>query len=133
MAMSAEHKAALAKGRRESHAVKRYLEALGNRRPGRPVTPERLRERIAELGARVEEESDPLKALELRQQRIDAEATLAQAEAAEDMSHLEKAFVRVAKPFSERKGISYSAWRQSGVPADVLRRAGIARTRSKKV
>ena len=132
MAMSAEHKAALAKGRRESHAVKRYLEALGSRKPGRPVTPERLRDRIAELGTKIEEESDPLKALEMRQQKIDAEASLAHAEAAEDMSHLEKAFVKVAKSFSERKGISYSAWRQSGVPADILRRAGIARTRSKK-
>ncbi len=132
MAMSAEHKAALAKGRRESHAVKRYLEALANRKPGRPVTPERLRDRIVELGNRIEDEGDPLKALELRQQRIDAEIALARAEAAEDMSHLEKAFVQNAKSFSQRKGISYSAWRQSGVPAEVLRRAGIAQTRSKK-
>ncbi len=132
MAMSAKHKAALAKGRRESHAVKRYLEAIGNRRPGRPVTPERLRERVADLGARIEEESDLLKALELRQQRIDAEAALAHAEAAEDMSHLENAFVENAKSFAERKGISYSAWRQSGVPAEILRRAGIAQTRSRR-
>jgi hypothetical protein len=132
MPMSAQHKAALAKGRRESHAVKRYLEALGNRRPGRPVTPERLRERIADLGARIEDEQDLLKALEMRQQRIDAEVTLAKVEAAEDMSHLEDAFVKHAKAFSERKGISYSAWRQSGVPAEILRRAGIAQTRSRR-
>ena len=60
MAMSAEHKAALAQGRREGRAVKQYLESLGNRRPGRPVTPERLRDKVAGLEARIAAESDPL-------------------------------------------------------------------------
>jgi hypothetical protein len=129
MAMSAQHKAALAQGRREGRAVKQYLEALGNRRPGRPVTPERLRDKIASLESRIAEEADPLRALEMRQERLDAEAALARAEATEDFGALEAAFIEHAKAYSERKGISYSAWRESGVPADVLRRAGIARTR----
>jgi hypothetical protein len=130
MAMSAQHKAALAQGRREGRAVKQYLEALGSRRPGRPVTPERLRDKIASLETRIGEEMDPLKALEMRQERLDAEAALARAEAAEDFAALETAFVEHARSYSERKGISYSAWRESGVAADVLRRAGIARTRA---
>ena len=130
MAMSAQHKAALAQGRREGRAIKQYLEALGNRRPGRPVTPERLREKITSLESRIAEEPDPLKALEMRQDRIDAEAALARAEATEDFAALEEAFVKHAKDYSERKGISYSAWRESGVAAEVLRRAGIARTRA---
>jgi len=129
MAMSAQHKAALAQGRREGRAVKQYLEALGNRRPGRPVTPERLRDKISSLETRIAEEADPLRALEMRQERIDAEAALARAEVTEDFAELEGAFVEHAKAYSERKGISYSAWRESGVAADVLRRAGIARTR----
>ncbi len=129
MAMSAQHKAALAQGRREGRAVKQYLEALGSRRPGRPVTPERLRDKITSLESRIAEEADPLKALEMRQERLDAEAALVRAEATEDFAALEAAFVEHAKPYSERKGISYSAWRESGVPADVLRRAGIPRTR----
>ena len=129
MAMSAEHKAALAQGRREGRAVKQYLEALGNRRPGRPVTPERLRDKIASLESRIGEEADPLKALEMRQERLDAEASLARAEATEDFAGLEAAFIEHAKLYSERKGISYSAWRESGVAAEVLRRAGIPRTR----
>jgi hypothetical protein len=129
MAMSAQHKAALAQGRREGRAVKQYLEALGNRRPGRPVTPERLRDKIAALESRIGEEADPLRALEMRQERIDAEAALARAEATEDFDALEAAFIEHARAYSERKGISYSAWRESGVAADVLRRAGIARTR----
>jgi len=129
MAMSAQHKAALAQGRREGRAVKQYLEALGSRRPGRPVTPERLRDKIASLETRIGEEEDPLKALEMRQERLDVEAALARAEATEDFAALEVAFVEHARSYSERKGISYSAWRESGVAADVLRRAGVARTR----
>lgn len=129
MAMSAQHKAALAQGRREGRAVKQYLEALGNRRPGRPVTPERLRDKISSLESRIAEEADPLRALEMRQERIDAEAALARAEATEDFDGLEAAFIEHAQAYSERKGISYTAWREAGVPADVLRRAGIARTR----
>ena len=129
MAMSAQHKAALAQGRREGRAVKQYLEALGSRRPGRPVTPARLRDKIASLESRIAEEEDPLKALEMRQERLDAEAALARAEATEDFAALEDAFIEHAKSYSERKGISYSAWRESGVAADVLRRAGIPRTR----
>jgi hypothetical protein len=129
MAMSAQHKAALAQGRREGRAVKQYLEALGNRRPGRPVTPERLRDKIAALESRIAAEIDPLKALEMRQERLDAEAALARAEATEDLADLEAAFVEHAGPYSERKGISYSAWREAGVAADALRRAGIPRSR----
>ena len=128
--MSAEHKAALAQGRREGRAVKGYLEGLGSRRPGRPVTPERLRDKVAGLEARIAAEADPLKALELRQERIDAQEALVRAEVSEDLATLEAAFVEHAGSYSERKGISYAAWREAGVPADVLRRAGVGRSRS---
>jgi hypothetical protein len=72
MAMSKEHKAALAQGRRESRAIKRYLEALGNRRPGRPVTTESLESRISRIDDKLRDENDPLKKVDLLQQRIDA-------------------------------------------------------------
>jgi hypothetical protein len=35
--------------------------------------------------------------------------------------------VKSAAPYSERKGITYSAWREVGVPANVLEKAGISR------
>jgi hypothetical protein len=127
MPMTPEHKAALARGRRESRAVKRYLECLASRRPGRPVTPERLKERLASIEARLQTESDPLKALELRQARIDASDALAQVEASSNAAALEGDFVEHAKGYGERKGISYAAWREAGVPAAVLRAAGITR------
>jgi len=127
MAMSAQHKAALAQGRRESRAIKLYLEALGNRRPGRPVTPGSLQKRIADLEAKIAAETDPLKAVDLRQSRIEAELALAKAESAADMAELEKGFVKNAKSYSGRKGISYTAWREAGVPAAMLKQAGINR------
>jgi hypothetical protein len=130
MAMSAEHKAALALGRREARAVKRYLDAIANRKPGRPVTPERLRERIASLKAKIETETDVLRALEMRQERIDAEVALAIAEATEDPVGLEEDFIEHARSYAERKGISYPAWRESKVPAASLKKAGISRSAS---
>lgn len=129
MPMSDEHKAALAQGRRESRAIKSYLQALGSRRPGRPVTADSVRKRIESIDERLAGEDDPLRALDLRQERLDAEATLKDVEAKEDIDELEKGFVETAKSYSQRKGISYAAWRQVGVPASVLKAAGIPRSR----
>jgi hypothetical protein len=129
MPMTPEHKAALARGRRESRAIKRYLEALSKKRkPGRPVTPETLRTRIESLEEKISAEDDPLKALEMRQERIDAEEALAVAEAADDLEELEKGFAEHARSYSERKHIGYAAWREAGVPAAVLKAAGIGRS-----
>lgn len=129
MQMSPEHKAALVRGRRESRAIKSYLEALGSRRPGRPVTTDSVNRRLESIDQRLSDETDPLRQLDLRQDRLDAEAALKGVEAKEDIDSLESAFVEVAKTYSERKGISYPAWRQVGVPAAVLKKAGVPRTR----
>jgi hypothetical protein len=130
MAMSDEHKAALAQGRKEARAIKLYLEVLAARKPGRPVTPDRLKNRIATLEAKIATEADPMRALEMRQSRLEAEAALAKAPEAVDMETLEAGFVGHARVYGDRKGISYAAWREQGVPAAVLSKAGIARTRS---
>lgn len=44
-----------------------------------------------------------------------------------DMEALEAGFIAVARPYSDRKGLSYAAWRAVGVKPRVLRAAGIAR------
>ncbi len=129
MAMSEEHKAALAKGRREGRAVKQYLRMVGSRRPGRPVTKDSLERRITGLSEKIRGEEDPLKRLELIQSRIDAEDQMAEIEEAVDADAIEKEFIEVANSYSERKGLSYSAWREAGVSAQILREAGIPRTR----
>ena len=127
MAMSAEHKAALAAGRRESRAIKEYLGAMAARRPGRPVTAETLAARIADLEKRIAAESNPLKAVDLRQARLDAEQALDAAKDTADTAAMEAAFIEYARAYSERKGITYAAWRESGVPAAALKKAGITR------
>lgn len=129
MAMSDEHKAALAQGRNESRTIKRYLDALGGRRRGRPITRESLERRLATLDAKIAAETDSLKKVDLIQRRLETENALKAMSNLADLAALEEGFVKVAKSYSERKGISYAAWREAGVPADVLRRAGIARTR----
>ena len=129
MAMSAEHKAALVKGRAEAKAISTYLDALASRRPGRPVTRDGLEKRLASLNERLAAETNNLKKVDLLQLKIEVEEALASAQSNVDVSGLEADFAKVAADYSNRKGISYSAWRGAGVPAAVLKKAGIARTR----
>ncbi len=44
-----------------------------------------------------------------------------------EIQGLEAAFIEIALPYSERKGLSYEAWRAVGVQPRVLRAAGISR------
>lgn len=124
--MTAEHKAALAIGRDQGRAVRRYLEALEANRPrrGRKRTPDSIKRRLADIDAKLSD-VDPLTRLQLVQERLNLEAELEAKSAMVDISALEKAFVEAAGPYSERKGISYAAWRTAGVDPAVLKRAGI--------
>mgnify|MGYP001827171836 FL=1 len=128
MAMTDDHKAALARGRTEAAAIKRYLQALDSRRPGRPITLAGLQEKLVVLKRKIAEEEDALKKVDLVQMRLDTEQRIAGFEEV-DFESLEAGFVRCARDYSERKGISYSAWREIGVPAPVLKQAGVPRTR----
>ncbi len=128
--MSVEHKAALAKGREEGRAVRSYLDALESSRPkrGRKRTPASIDKRLAAIDAQLDT-SNSLDRLHLLQERKDLEEEKATLGEAKDVGDLEKQFVKVAKTYGARKGISYSTWRQIGVSAQVLQKAGIARTR----
>ncbi len=127
MAMSDEHRAALARGRQEAAAIRRYLEAVAKRKPGRPVTVDSLEKRIGTVQEKIDSEPSPLKRVELVQRRLDLERQLAGIADAPDVDALESEFVRHARGYSERKGITYSAWREGGVSAAVLKKAGIGR------
>jgi hypothetical protein len=128
--MSNEHKAALAKGREQGRAVRDYLAALEQeRKPGRKVDRSTVEQRINDVQARVDEEPDPAKRVELIQRRLDLEEQLVAMQDELDLGQLEEGFVNAAAEYSERKGISYTAWREAGVPAAVLKQAGIRRTR----
>jgi hypothetical protein len=125
--MSDEHKAALAEGRRQARAIKAYLRAVEGVAAGRTVSPERLRARLARLEEQLAAATDPLQRVALIQRRLDTQAALDNADAAADLAELERGFVEAAAAYSARKGIGYAAWREAGVPAAVLKRAGITR------
>ena len=71
--------------------------------------------------------ADPLTRVQLIQERMDLENELASKQDAVDLTSLEDEFVSAAKSYGQRKGISYAAWREAGVDAAVLRRAGVSR------
>ena len=126
--MTDEHKAALAEGWAQGSAVRAYLEALENHKPkrGRKRTPATIRARLATIDSTLEQ-SDPVSRLQMIQERMDLAAELEAAERPVDLSALEDRFVAVAKAYSKRKGISYAAWKEFGVPTPLLKRAGITR------
>ena len=76
--MSADHKAALAKGREEGRIVRQYLEALESTKPrrGRKRTPDSIRKRLAAIDAALPE-AEPLNRLHLVEEKQRLEAELA--------------------------------------------------------
>jgi uncharacterized protein involved in exopolysaccharide biosynthesis len=125
--MSMEHKEALAEGRTQGRDVRLYLEALQKNRPkrGRRRTPESISKRLTQLEEQIPT-ADSVKKLFLLQERLSLKAELEQMGASDNLAELEQRFVSVAKSFGERKGITHNAWREFGVPTDVLRAAGIS-------
>src|SRR5438309_2788794 len=75
--MSDRHKAALAEGREQGRAVRRYLEALEAHKPkrGRKRTPESIEKRLAAIEERLPD-ADPLTRLQLVQERMDLQRQL---------------------------------------------------------
>ncbi len=126
--MSAEHKAALAEGRAQSKAVRQYLEALEAHKPkrGRKRTPESIKKRLDVIDTQLES-ADPLKRLQLIQERMDLATELTNMEDKPDLGALEQGFTDNAKGYGARKGITYAAWRELGVPPTTLKAAGIGR------
>jgi hypothetical protein len=131
--MSEAHKAALAVGRDEGRAVRRYLEALEAHRPrpGRKRTAASVARQLEET-VRSLRDASPLDRVHLVQRQIDLEGELQRlrTEGVGDESELEAAFIEALPGYSSRKRISYAAWREVGVPARVLRAAGIRRSAS---
>jgi uncharacterized Ntn-hydrolase superfamily protein len=128
--MSTDHKQKLAQGRNESRVVSRYLEAVtaGKGKRGRKRTPESISLQISRIDQEITEAS-AIRKLELTQRRSDLVAEKERLMARVDLTSVEKDFVKVAKSYSVRNGISYASFRALGVPADVLKKAGIPRTR----
>lgn len=126
--MTKAHKQALAAGRAEGKIVRDYLEALKRTKPkrGRKRTPESIKRRLNTIKNEYEN-VDAVTQLKYAQERLDLAIELAELTAKVDIGPLEKSFVKIANGYGERNGITYSAWREIGVDATVLKRAGITR------
>jgi hypothetical protein len=122
------HKAALAQGRNEGRAVRAYLEALRGNKPkrGRKRTADSINKRLKAIDAQLNT-ADPVAELRLVQERRDLNSELDGMGSQADLKSIEDAFVDVAASYSERQGISWASWREVGVPASVLTRAGLSR------
>lgn len=94
----------------QESAVRNYLLSIRN--------PSALRDEdaIASLNAKLEESTDELERLQLRQQLLDSETP--------SLERYEDAFVEHARAWAERTGISPEAFLAEGVQPAVLRRAG---------
>jgi hypothetical protein len=125
--MSGAHKKALAAGRRQSQAVRAYLEWLEFRAPRRGRKRDTSPERLAELEQQIAETDSVLARVHLIQLRRDLESAAEREEDPREEERLRRAFVRSARAYGASKGISYAAWREVGVSPAVLREAGITR------
>lgn len=129
--MTATHKKALAEGRNLSAVVERYMRAVNTpKKRGRKVSKASLVARLAK-GQDTVRKAEGIEKLLAAQSVRDLKVRLAQAPASPaDLTAVEREFVKIAKRFSDARGITYGAWRDAGVSAEVLRKAGIPRTRT---
>lgn len=130
--MSDSHKDALAAGRQQGAAVRAYLNALDQQnqdssRRGPRFNPEKAAERLTAIEAE-EASADPLARLLLIQERLDITARLESDDGSDPVADTVDGFVANAAAWAARKGITYKAFREFGVPADVLKAAGVPRS-----
>lgn len=130
--LSDKHKDALAEGRTHASTVNKYLQALATVKPkrGRKRTIERVKEELATVEQELPEAAAAQRIL-LIQKRMDLNEELETMQTTSfDITPFEDAFVKVAPVYSAKKKISPAAWKEYGIPNDVLKRAGIIRGRS---
>jgi hypothetical protein len=95
------------------------------------MTQERITERLEEISDEMESASPSVR-VQLAQERINLIAKQLARQDKNELQDAEAEFIENAKEYSERKGISYKAWREAGVPANVLKQAGLKTTRERK-
>lgn len=122
--MDADHKANLMAGRARAATVKQYLKALPDMQRLSKTTEKELREQLATAQAAADN-SDDLTRLEHLQRVHDLEDQIIQLDEKAAFDDLTDQFIGIAAEYSEVKGIDRRAWRDYGVPASVLDRAGI--------
>lgn len=118
----------------QERVVRRYLSAVESAKPGRGT--KRTSDAIGNRITKVDEllvSADPLSRVHLTQERIELHAEYVRVTngSSPDQSQLERDFIRVVRSYGDRNGITFAAWRQVGVDAAVLERAGIHKAERK--
>jgi hypothetical protein len=127
--LSSEEKQRMAEGRSHSRVVERYLREIAtgkyHKRGPRKNDPEAIKAELSELNAKIASSPPGVEKLVLVENRRKLEQILAGRAENEAFDELENKFLGIAKVFSVTRGISYESWREMGVPARVLIKAGI--------
>lgn len=126
--LTGDEKNNMAEGRSRSRVVNKYLLEIAtgkyHRRGPRKTDPVAIKAELAELNAKLAS-AKGIDKLMLVEERRKLEQILAGRADNDAFDELEKEFIKIAKPFSNGRGISYESWREMGVPARVLIKAGI--------
>jgi hypothetical protein len=117
-----EHLAALAQGRAEGTVVRSYLLALQTETPKKGRAPRSA----DDIAKQINDTTDPVERLKLRASLREA-VTRESHSSGVDLDTLEKRFLEVVESYSTKHGLTYADWRAEGVPAAVLKVAGIGR------
>ena len=129
--MTDEHKAALADGRNQGRAVRRYLEALETNKPKRGRKRTADSHRSATSLASRPSSPPPIRLQRLKliqEQHRPAARARARSAPTVDLTASRPTSSPSASRYAQRKGISYAAWREVGVAAGRARKAaGISR------
>lgn len=120
-----EHKDSMARGRRETRIVELYLRHV--EASGRSRSPEQIAGDLERVEGELVD-ATAIARLTLLQERENLQREAMELPPQED-GQIEEQFIAVAKNYADRKGVSYSTWREIGVPKEVLVAAGIPRTR----
>ena len=109
--------------------MRAYLEALRGNKPkrGRRRTSDSIKKRLNAISDQLKT-ADPLTEVRLVQERRDLTSELDGMQSNVDLKSIEDDFVKVVANYSKRQGISYASWREVGVPASVLTKAGLSRS-----
>lgn len=128
MAKKAAKRSAKKGGAAASRAVADYLESLEHNKPkrGRKRTKASVEKALADAETKLAT-ATPGRRPGWAEKVVQLRGQLNAMESSGDHGAKETAFVKVAADYSTQKGISYAAWRELGVPPDVLKKAGVAR------
>jgi hypothetical protein len=119
-----------ARRRSNTRTVDAYLTALERDRLRGTRSPERIQAKLDALEAELSDDPAPYRRVVAIQERMDLETELRSALAKSDLPEREAAAIEVLGEWADAKGVSYAALREGGIPAHVLKAAGITRTRS---